>query len=167
MRGWGIWRCQKVSAHVDGVSSRGSSVCRPGSKDPHQCEQKFEIKLLQVWRTHSLVSISTSQEYVIQGSVHEAIGLKASIHIGLICFLNHSVNNQYNISNCCQFGFWDGGDNPWFMTIFWDTKSVKINIKVVNTVDYHHHHYERQRENAIYSACNAQGHPTHSDQFPH
>ena len=56
-----------------------------------------------------MVSISTSQEYVIQGSVHEAIGLKASIHIGLICFLNHSVNNQYNISNCCQFGFWDGG----------------------------------------------------------
>ena len=58
-----------------------------------------------------MVSISTSQEYVIQGSVHEAIGLKASIHIGLICFLNHSINNQYNISNCCQFGFWDGGDN--------------------------------------------------------
>ena len=31
----------KISAGVNGVLRGGSSVRRPGSKDPHRCQQKF------------------------------------------------------------------------------------------------------------------------------
>ena len=34
---------QKISAHVDGGLSGGSSVRRPGSEDPHPRERKFSI----------------------------------------------------------------------------------------------------------------------------
>jgi hypothetical protein len=34
--------CKEISAHVDGGTSRGSSVRRPGSKGPHRRERKLQ-----------------------------------------------------------------------------------------------------------------------------
>ena len=36
----------KISAHVDGGASGGSSMCRLVSKDPHRREQKFFLVLI-------------------------------------------------------------------------------------------------------------------------
>ena len=40
--------CRKISAHVNEGPSGGSSVPRPGSEDPHRCEQKFSPSFLDV-----------------------------------------------------------------------------------------------------------------------
>ena len=49
----------KISSHVDGGPSGGSSVRRPGSGDPHRREQKFDnsailqnIDFLNVWEQY-------------------------------------------------------------------------------------------------------------------
>ena len=40
---------QKISAHVAGGPSGGSSLCRPGSEDPHRREQKFFTIVIVDW----------------------------------------------------------------------------------------------------------------------
>ena len=51
--------CRKISSHVDGGPSGGSSVRRPGSGDPHRHKRKFDnsailqnIDFLNVWEQY-------------------------------------------------------------------------------------------------------------------
>ena len=61
LRGWGdVWRWhsrhvrRKISAHVNGGPSGGSSVRRAGSEDPHRREWKFFINSLKSnWMANS------------------------------------------------------------------------------------------------------------------